>query len=151
MPILKNIIGFIVLLLISTVVQAGNNTSYQLFLPNQLAWQPAPKELPQGSQITTLVGDINKKGLFTLRYKMPPNAHYPAHAMSQQIIVTVISGTFHIGFGNKFIANTGLTLPTGSVLVIAPNAIHYAWTGAEGAIIQITGMGPRKVLFKKVS
>ncbi len=55
--------------------------------------------------------------------------------------ITVISGTFYIGTGDKFDEAAGKELGAGGYMVMPAGMKHYAWTPAE-AIIQVHGMGP---------
>ena len=106
-----------------------------------LKWGDAPPGLPPGAKLAVLAGDPNKKGLFTVRlqttagYKVPPHTHPTAEH------ITVISGTFNIGTGDKFDEAAGKEMGAGGYMVMPPGMKHYAWTPAE-AIIQVQGMGP---------
>jgi hypothetical protein len=42
-----------------------------MIMPDQLKWGPAPPSLPAGAQMAVLEGDPTKRGLFTMRLKMP--------------------------------------------------------------------------------
>jgi hypothetical protein len=66
-----------------------------------LTWGPAPPVLPKGAQIAVLSGDPSKDGLYVLRLKMPANYKIPAHNHPTAEYVTIISGKFHIGMGDK--------------------------------------------------
>ena len=57
--------------------------------------------------------------------------------------MTVISGTFNLGIGQKFDTTKGTAMPAGSFVVIQPGVPHYGW-GAEETVLQIHGMGPRE-------
>lgn len=48
-----------------------------------------------------LEGDPMKAGLFTIRIQLPANYKIPAHWHPADEHVTVISGTFYMGMGNK--------------------------------------------------
>ena len=75
--------------------------------PADLKWGDAPPGLPPGAKLAVLAGDPNKKGLFTVRlqtpagYKVPPRTHPTAEH------ITVISGTFNIGTGDKSMKQPG--------------------------------------------
>ena len=83
----------------------------------------------------------NKKGLFTVRLQTPAGYKVPPHTHPTAEHITVISGTFNIGTGDKFDEAAGKELSAGGYMVMPPGMKHYAWTPAE-AIIQIQGMGP---------
>jgi hypothetical protein len=53
-----------------------------------------------------------------------------------------VSGTWNIGFGPRFDEKALKALPPGSFYTEPSERPHFAQTGAEPVIIQITGYGP---------
>jgi quercetin dioxygenase-like cupin family protein len=68
---------------------------------SQLEWAPAPNFVPEGAQIAVLSGDPSKDGLYVIRLKMPAGYKIPAHNHPTTEMVTVISGDFQLGMGDK--------------------------------------------------
>ena len=68
---------------------------------SQLEWAPAPNFVPEGAQITVLSGDPSKDGPYVVRLKMPAGYRIPAHNHPTTEMVTVISGDFHLGMGDR--------------------------------------------------
>jgi hypothetical protein len=54
----------------------------------------------------------------------------------------VISGTWHIGHGDGFDEAKLKALPAGSFYTEPPSQNHFAATGDEPVVVQITGFGP---------
>jgi hypothetical protein len=54
----------------------------------------------------------------------------------------VISGTWHIGYGEGFDEAKLKALPPGSFYTEPPSVAHFAETGDEAVVVQITGFGP---------
>ncbi len=54
----------------------------------------------------------------------------------------MISGTWHIGYGDKFDEAKLKALPAGSFYTEPPSRNHLAATGDEPVVVQITGFGP---------
>jgi quercetin dioxygenase-like cupin family protein len=106
-----------------------------------LKWGDAPPGLPPGAKLAVLAGDPNKKGLFTVRLQTPAGYKVPPHTHPTAEHITVISGTFNIGTGDKFDEAAGKEMGAGGYMVMPPGMKHYAWTPAE-TIIQVQGMGP---------
>src|SRR5438477_10954521 len=52
---------------------------HQVFMPDQINWQPAPPSLPAGAKVAVLEGDPAKPGFFTMRAWMPDGYRIPAH------------------------------------------------------------------------
>jgi uncharacterized protein DUF4437 len=109
--------------------------------PADLKWGDAPPGLPPGAKMAVLDGDPNKKGPFTVRMQAPAGYKVLPHTQPTTEHVTVISGTFNIGTGDKFDEATGKKFGAGGYMVMPTGMKHYAWTTTE-TIIQINGMGP---------
>ncbi len=109
--------------------------------PDTIQWQPGSDLLPVGSKIAILQGDPAKEGPFTMRIKFPANYMVAPHTYQTLENMTVISGTFNFGIGQKFDATKGTVMPIGSFVVIQPGVSHYGW-GSEETILQVQGIGP---------
>src|SRR5215831_19535599 len=70
--------------------------------PDGLKWQDGPPSLPPGAKIAVLEGDPAKEGPFVFRVKVPDGYRIPPHTHPKPERVTVISGSFHLGMGEKF-------------------------------------------------
>jgi quercetin dioxygenase-like cupin family protein len=127
------------LFLASGTVLAQNETL--VIMPDQVKWGPAPG-LPPGWQAAILTGDPAKSGPYVERVKLPPNEMVPAHTHPDVENITVISGSFGIGQGNVADKSKGQVLPQGSFYLLPANTPHFAWSGPDGAIVQVHGIGP---------
>jgi hypothetical protein len=78
---------------------------------------------------------------FTFRLKFPANYKLPAHWHPEIEHVTVISGTFNMGTGDKLDMQKTKALTPGSAAIMQPKTDHFAWTG-EKAEVQVHGVGP---------
>src|SRR5687767_4622505 len=67
----------------------------------QLKWEDA-KMLPPGAKVAVLEGDPKKEGFFSMRLKVPDGYRIPPHFHPCPERVTVLSGTFHVGAGERF-------------------------------------------------
>lgn len=112
-----------------------------VFTPQDVTWGPAPPFLPPGAQAAILEGDPSQAGPFTIRLSMPDGYKIPAHNHPTIEHVTVLSGEFHLGMGDKLDTASGKTLPAGSFGYLPARMNHYAW--ANGAtVVQVHGEGP---------
>jgi len=109
--------------------------------PDECVWHDGPASLPPGVKIAMLEGDLVSKGPFTLRAIMPAGYRVPAHFHPADEHVTVLSGSLHMGFGDKLDTSQGRRLPTGGFAVMPAGVHHFAWTD-EKTEIQIHGVGP---------
>jgi len=105
-----------------------------------------PPVLP-GARLSVVQGDPSKEGLFVYRLKMPANYRIPPHVHKASENVTVLSGVFFIGVGEKFDAQAGQELPVGGFAAIPPDHPHFAWAGSQETVVQVHGMGPSDLRF----
>lgn len=108
--------------------------------PPELKWADVPS-LPPGAKISVIEGPMSEATPFTVRIKLPANYRLPAHWHPGIEHVTVISGTFNMGTGDKLDTSKTQPLPAGSVAIMQPRTTHFAWTSDE-TIVQIHGLGP---------
>ncbi|MDO3645132.1 cupin domain-containing protein [Mucilaginibacter sp. L3T2-6] len=94
-----------------------------------------------------LMGNPAKRGLYTILLEVAPNTRIAAHLHPDQRMATVLSGTWHFGYGNKFDETRLKTLPAGSVYSEVAGQNHFAMTGNEPVIVQVTGYGPSGVVY----
>jgi quercetin dioxygenase-like cupin family protein len=114
--------------------------------PGDLKWGDVPPGLPPGAKMAVLAGDPTKKGLFTVRMQAPAGYKVPPHSHPTAENITVISGTFSVGTGDKFDEATGKALEAGGFVVLPAGMNHYAWSAGE-AIVQIHGKGPFQIKY----
>jgi hypothetical protein len=57
-------------------------------------------------------------------------------------MATVVSGEWHFGYGTHFEANSLKGLPPGSVYSEPGGLNHFAQTGDDSVVVQISGYGP---------
>ena len=105
-----------------------------------LKWSPVPS-LPKGAQISVIEGPMNQAVPFTVRLKFPANYRIPPHTHPAVERVTVLSGTFHMGMGEKFERSGTHPVATGDMMIMQPGTAHYAWTDGE-TVVQLHGTGP---------
>jgi len=116
--------------------------------PSELSVVPQDKNQIGSSKLAgvhtkVLFGDPTKPGLYTILLFVPPNTSIAAHSHRDDRMATVVSGTWHFGYGQHFDATALKDLPPGSVYA-EPGTGHYhfARTGDEAVVVSITGVGP---------
>src|SRR5216683_4722598 len=95
-----------------------------------------------GIQTRTLKGDATKSGIYTIQLTIPASVRIQAHTHPDDRVATVISGTWYIGYGSKFDESKLKPLTAGSFYTEPPDVAHFAKTGNEPVVLQITGSGP---------
>ena len=123
-------------------------TATIVLTPDQVKLGPA-KGLPAGWQTAVLAGSPDRKGPYVERVKLPANALVPPHTHPDTENITVLEGSFGIGEGTVADKAKGRVLPVGSFYRLPANTPHFAWAGADGATIQIHGVGPSGIKMLK--
>jgi quercetin dioxygenase-like cupin family protein len=126
--------------------QRPETKAHVMVTPSSVTWGPGPASIPAGAQAAVIEGDPTKRGLFTLRLKMPDGYKIAPHFHPVDERVTVLQGTFVIGIGEKFDQSAGAELGAGSFAVMPTGTRHFAWTKGE-TIIQLHGIGPWGVTY----
>jgi anti-sigma factor ChrR (cupin superfamily) len=132
-------------------VLAGANTAIadDMRMPinsGDLKWGPAPPALPKGAEITVLSGDPAKDAPFVLRLKMPSGYKVPAHNHPTTETLTVVSGNFHIGMGDKLDETKAIELTAGGFGEAPAKMNHYGWASTP-SVVQIQGQGPFAITY----
>lgn len=113
---------------------------------DKVQWGPAPPVLPAGAQIAVLEGNPSEKGPITLRLRLPANYDIPAHWHSMDERVTVLSGTFHVGMGDKLDRHAGQVLEPGGFVSLPAKMRHFAWATTP-TVVQISLDGPFDIFY----
>ncbi len=114
---------------------------FELFPPEKMVWKDGPSSLPKGAQIAVLEGDPSKEGPFVFRVKVPDGYRVPPHTHPKTERVTIISGTFYLGMGDKPDERNTTSLPAGAYGFWEAGMTHFVWAKGE-TVIQFHGMGP---------
>ena len=129
----------------SSVVAWAHHGDHSMVVPSEMKWADVPS-LPSGAKVAVLEGPLNESKPFTMRIKLPANYTIPAHFHSAIEHVTVLTGTFYMGTGDKLDAAKGRALTAGSVAIMQPATRHFAWTKEETEI-QVHGAGPWTITY----
>jgi quercetin dioxygenase-like cupin family protein len=109
--------------------------------PAEMKWQSQGGLATPGMEQLNLVGDPAKPGPYTLRLKFPKGFTIAPHTHPDSREVTIISGTFATGYGEKFDAEKLKILPAGSFYTEPANVPHYIEIKEE-VVLQVSGTGP---------
>lgn len=84
---------------------------------------------------------LPNRGPFIVRLKVPAGYKIPAHSHSSFEAVTVISGDFNIGMGDKLDESRAEKLRPGGFIFLPEKMDHFAFAASE-SIVQINSVGP---------
>ena len=106
--------------------------------PDDLKWGGQPN----GNQQAVMVGNQRETGLYMYRTRFPANFRNRPHFHPDPRIVTVMSGTLYVGYGDTMDESQMKALPAGSIFTEPPRQPHYVWAKDGEVVIQVTGYGP---------
>ena len=126
--------------------QQGAPAGHGIFTPAAIQWKDGPAALPPGVKLAVLEGDPAKEGPVTMRLSQPAGYKVPPHWHPHIEHITVISGTFNLGMGDKFDKSKGNKMPAGSFSFMPPKTNHFGWS-EKGCVIQVHAIGPWAVVY----
>ncbi|MDB5839235.1 MAG: cupin [Herminiimonas sp.] len=129
----------------SPMTAAQGQAGHIIVTPKDLKWADVPS-LPPGAKAAVIEGPVNEAKPFTVRLKFPANYEIPAHTHPVLEHVTVLSGTFNLGMGDKLNKKQTRALSSGSTAIMPPGTNHFAWTNKE-TIVQLHGTGPWDITY----
>jgi quercetin dioxygenase-like cupin family protein len=109
--------------------------------PPEMRWTSQGNLAVPGMEQLNLVGDPTKPGPYTLRLRFPKGLKIAPHTHPDSREVTILSGVFATGYGEKFDAGNLKLLPAGSFYTEPSNVPHYIEI-KEDVILQVSGTGP---------
>ena len=157
----NNLLAFATVMLIATISQAqqvagvassdrkGTNQAageMGIFPADKVKWTDGPASLPPGAKLAVLEGDPGKEGFFTMRLWLPDGFKVAPHWHPKVEHVTVISGTFNLGMGEKFDQTGAREMLAGTFGFWAAGMKHFAWAKGD-TVIQLHGIGPWTITY----
>lgn len=104
-------------------------------------WKAGPLALQKGAETALLMGDPAKEGPYVLRIKIPTGFRIAPHSHPNDENLTVISGTYHLGLGDKYDESKAEPVRTGGFAYIPKGMQHYGWAEGE-TVFQLHSTGP---------
>lgn len=150
---------FTVSLAVSTIAQTQNArrgaSPDHLFVdPGAIKWESLPPGWADGppptgyslgqSEVAIIEGDPTKEGApFVLRIRSTPGTQVPPHWHEIDENITVLSGVWCVGMGDKLDGHACRDMPAGSYIVLPKGMHHFAI--AKGDVVQVHGVGPFRI------
>lgn len=149
---MNRILCALALTLVCTVIALGQGAQAQkhemadapamsLHPTAEIKWKDGPASLAAGAKVAVLGGDPSKEGFFTMRLLLPDGFRVQPHWHPKVEHVTVISGTFNVGMGDKFDQTATREMPAGTFGFWPAEMKHFAWAKGE-TVLQLHGTGP---------
>ncbi len=108
----------------SCIVPVAWAADHTMVAPKDLKWEDNPA-LPPGAKVAVIEGPLDQATPFIVRVKLPANYKIPAHRHPAMEHATVLSGTLHIGTGDKLDAKKTQAVPAGGVVIMPAKTNHF--------------------------
>ena len=125
----------------SGAAQERKADTHVMLAPAALKWGAPPPVLPKGATFVVVSGDPGQAGPYAVRLKMPAGYKIAPHWHPTDENVTVLSGIFALGMGEKFDRAGLKDLPAGGYALMPAQARHFA-LARTATIVQVHGAGP---------
>jgi len=120
---------------------AQTNSDSIAMTPSEMKWGTQGSLATAGMEQVNLVGDPSRPGPYTLRLKFPAGYRLAPHTHPDHREVTILSGTWYTGYGERFDESALKALPAGSFYTEPANVAHFVEV-REPVVIQVSGTGP---------
>jgi hypothetical protein len=136
---------WLVALLIAIVVSLGsakvtdlNPAAIAYKLPDQITWT----DDESGAKRAVVQGDPSKPGLYIVLVRWTAHHMSHPHWHPNDRYITVLSGTWWVGTGNKFDPDSTVALPVGTFVTHFGRQVHYDGAKDGDVVLEIVGQGP---------
>ena len=137
--------------------QANDSAAAHVMVaPEAIKWQPLPRDWANGPppppgdkvvpEVAIIWGDPTKEGvpfLFRIRLGAGTTGPVSPHFHPTDERLTVLSGIFCMGIGDKYDETACKDMPAGSYMVMPKGMHHFAVN--KDAVVEIYGIGPFKI------
>lgn len=141
------LLGLVPVATITAAQPPAAEAEHAVLTPADLKWMPAPPVLPKGVQIAVLRGNPFAEGVATVRLKIPPHTTIAPHWHPTLESFSVLQGTFHVGMGDHVDKSRATALPAMSFASMPAVHHHYAYTGSEPVMIDLSFHGPFQIYY----
>jgi quercetin dioxygenase-like cupin family protein len=115
---------------------------------NGIQFGPAPAVFPPGAEMAVVQGDPSIAGaIFTVRLRLPNGYVLPPHTHPTDEHVTVISGTFLVGLGDKVDKDAFLPPLRRGGFITAPAEAHHFAKAKGRTVVQVHAIGPFQLTY----
>ena len=118
---------------------AAGEQDVMALTPSEMKW--SARGGLAGVEQVNLVGNPAKPGPYTIRLKFPTGYKVAPHTHPDYREVTILSGTWYTGYGEKADEGALKKLPAGSFYTEPANVAHFIEV-RDPVVMQVSGTGP---------
>jgi quercetin dioxygenase-like cupin family protein len=140
MNVLKRLAGPLLVVVCAAAVVGAQSPAIGLarLTPEEITWPAATGCVQQA----VVAGDLKREGLYAVQMKFAAGCRIQPHAHPRDRVITVLSGTMHLGFGATFDEKGLKALPPGSVWTEPAAQPHFGWARDTDVVLHVSGIGP---------
>ena len=119
------------------VVFAQSPLSTTALTPDDIDWDTS-----RANHRANIGGSNETPGLYIYRTRFPEGFRNQPHYHPDNRVVTVMSGTLHVGYGTEFDEAALKPIPAGGLWTEPSGQPHFVWAKDGPVVIQVVGEGP---------
>ena len=127
-------------LVCALLLEKESPETFKVFKASEVEWVDGAKQAPKGMKNCLMHGDT-AKGPFIMLAKFPAGMKVAPHTHSTDEVVTIVSGSFVIGAGDKVDEARGKVVDAGGYFTIKAGTPHWAVAKTETVLVRY-GNGP---------
>lgn len=104
----------------------------------ELQWVGDRKEV----RVASISGNEKSIGFYIYRVKFPQGHKIMPHFHSDERVVTVLSGSLYVGYGNTFDVKEMKKIAGGGIYTEPKEQAHFVWAKDGEVELQVVGYGP---------
>lgn len=128
----------IALIVLAGTALAQNGLDLLRLAPGDLDWGEDARQVSR----VDITGDPTRPGLYAYRVRFPMGFKNEPHFHPDDRFVTVLAGTLHVGFGERFDEALMQPVPAGGLWTEPKDQPHFVWAKDGQVVIQVIGFGP---------
>jgi quercetin dioxygenase-like cupin family protein len=131
---------FLLLILFKFTIAHSEEFSAVAVSSDELLWTKVAEKI-WFSQIS---GKESTPGMYVYRVKFEKGHKNEPHYHTDERVVTVLSGSIYVGFGEEFNESEMVKLSVGGVYTEPKKFPHYVWAKDDDVVLQVVGSGSSK-------
>ncbi len=133
----KPILGLACAAALAAVALAQDALPPLALTPDDLEW-----DTERSNHRADIAGSNETAGVYVYRTRFPEGFRNRPHYHPDNRVVTVMSGTLHVGYGGEFDESAMRAIPAGGLWTEPAGQPHFVWAKDGAVVIQVIGEGP---------
>jgi quercetin dioxygenase-like cupin family protein len=131
------ILGIGIVTVVAITALAQDALSPMALRADELSW-----DTERSNHRANIAGSNETPGMYVYRTRFPEGFRNQPHYHPDNRVVTVMSGTLHVGYGADFDESAMRPISAGGMWTEPAGQAHFVWAKSGAVVIQIIGEGP---------